>query len=236
MTMSTALTLANRLLRSSAQGLRLRAQGVVRRPRKPTGDAKGASNSKPTTPNSAGASSAATKSVAQSTGAAIGNGNDIVLFKSERKGFFRLMTFACFAQAVFWGAAASLAPEVRDSEEDKRGQKADLVTRFGLTAGCAMLSVVFVGLGIMIPRRYITRLALTNTIKTVKVETYNVIGSRKFQVPVNGLAFSRSKGSQFEGTTLSVKIDGHRLFFMLDGRHGMVRDQRMFDWLYNKTK
>eukprot|EP01147_Barroeca_monosierra_P008010 gene8009-731_t len=148
-----------------------------------------------------------------------------LVFRSDRTRFFRLLSLTATVQAVFWVSAATLAPHLKDEEQDGQLQQAPLYKRYGLSAACLLMAVLFGGMGAIIPRRYVTKLILERQAShpsTLSLETYTLLGRRKLKVPLDTVDFSSAQRAKIGKDMLSFRINQHRFFFLLDTRIGCV--------------
>ncbi|EGD80573.1 hypothetical protein PTSG_01165 [Salpingoeca rosetta] len=157
------------------------------------------------------------------------NGSSVLIFHSDRTRFFRLLSFTAIVQSIFWISAASLAPDVREHTDDGSGEKMAFYKRYGLTVACLFMATIFGGMGVMIPRRYVTQLVLKKrqAAPVLQMETYTMFGRRKFEVPANAVDFSTARTSAIGKDMLPFRIQQHRFFYLLDTRVGEVKNHQL---------
>ncbi|XP_028991920.1 transmembrane protein 223 [Betta splendens] len=175
---------------------------------------------------------------------------DVTLFQHDRTRYFRLLSFFCGGQFLFWTYMAHFAyTELKDargaSEKDKA--KGAITTtglagmwsfemnlgsnawRYGFTMGCLAIGAGIVGFGIVFCRRSVQRVILHQGGRMVTVFTQSPLGpgrGQKITVPLNQVACHahRHESPSF----IPLRVKGHKLYFLLD-KEGTVNNARLFD-------
>ncbi|EDQ86900.1 uncharacterized protein MONBRDRAFT_10360 [Monosiga brevicollis MX1] len=195
---------------------------------------KGPASSSTKPARSGSTSHAAKPSAAAAGGAAThSSAGDVLVFSCERTGFIRLMKAAAFSQVTLWISAATLAPQMR--EEGALDGKASSSTRFGWTFASLMMAVMFLGLGIYVPRRYVSRLYTTGQ-GQLRIQTYNYWGRRSFEMPVSELLMTTRQTTAVANSVVTFRIPGHRFFYMLDGTNGTLHNQSAYNLIVRQAR
>lgn len=172
---------------------------------------------------------------------------DVTLYYYNRQKFFRLVGFACASQFIFWSWMAyfnlsqvKLADLVNLKRNRSQNEILDVtskskgswkIVRFmednpALLAGIAVvMGLFFTTSGFLYSFRSINRLVLQGN--NLRVVTHTPLGgTRSFTVPISDV----SCGSSRTGTKahVSLKIKGHRFFFLMD-KDGDFLQPTLFD-------
>ncbi|NXW52801.1 TM223 protein, partial [Nyctiprogne leucopyga] len=160
---------------------------------------------------------------------------DVVLFRHERDGFFRLAGLFCAGQGIFWIYLAHFAfttlrptPGPGSGPDDPLRPR-DHKWRFGFTASCLTLGSLIVAAGCLIPLRAVRRVTLLRGGTEVTINTHGPLGFNQgstFTVPLRHIS-CRSHRSEVPAA-IPLKVKGRPFFFLLDKR-GQLYHPRLFD-------
>lgn len=169
---------------------------------------------------------------------------DVVLFEHDRTRFFRLLSFFCAGQLLFWTYLAHFAfTNLRDT---RRAQAAESTAisgglfgidanlgsgawRYGFTLSCLAVGGAIVGFGVLFCRRSVSRVVLHKGGGTVTVTTQSPLGAdrgRSLTVPLEQVACYSHR--QESPTFIPLRVKGHRFYFLLD-REGTLNNPKLFD-------
>ncbi|XP_030854821.1 transmembrane protein 223 [Strongylocentrotus purpuratus] len=176
---------------------------------------------------------------------------DILLYKSDKTAFFRMLgAFAC-AQVFFWSYLTHTAfltmkdtdtyVKVKYGEEGPpkevknwkswSGIRVQLSTRIwrytitGLSLGAG--SIIFIA-SLVYSRRSIYRIVLRKGGESVTIQTYGLFGLPwRFTTSINNTSCEHARDGI--RTQLPIKVKGHRLFYILD-KEGKFYNARLFDY------
>ncbi|XP_054759706.2 transmembrane protein 223-like [Lytechinus pictus] len=176
---------------------------------------------------------------------------DVLLYKSDKTTFFRILgVFAC-AQVFFWGYLTHTAfltmkdtdtyMKVKYGEEGPptevknwkswsgiRVQLSSGLWRYTITAlsMCAG-SIIFIA-SLVYSRRSIYRIVLRKGGESATIQTYGLFGLPwRFTTSINNISCEHSRDGI--RTQLPIKVKGHRLFYILD-KEGKFYNARLFDY------
>eukprot|EP00047_Mylnosiga_fluctuans_P004583 m.235391 g.235391 ORF g.235391 m.235391 type:complete len:234 (-) comp12816_c0_seq1:90-791(-) len=169
---------------------------------------------------------------------------DRLLFVADRKSFFRFTAATSVSQAVFWLFVASFAADLREevgsseaasSKNPLDRPMSSLLLRSGMFVVSIGVAGLFLALGIIFPRRYVHTLKVLKGGSAVRVGTYNFIGERAFEVPLEKMVFT-GMGRLANGASTTVRIEGHRWAYFLDGANGRIIDSELFHALQPRVR
>ncbi|XP_034041713.1 transmembrane protein 223 [Thalassophryne amazonica] len=172
---------------------------------------------------------------------------DVVLFQHDRTRFFRLLSFFCGGQALFWAYVSHFAyTSLRDTggatEQSPASTSTGLpgmfnfdvnlgstVWRHSFTLGSLAVGMLIVGIGVILCRRSVSQVVLHKGGRMVTVCTQSPLGpgrGRKITVPLSQVAChaNRHESPFF----IPFRIKGHRLYFLLD-KEGTLNNPHLFD-------
>eukprot|EP00040_Diaphanoeca_grandis_P024972 m.137956 g.137956 ORF g.137956 m.137956 type:complete len:242 (+) comp29963_c0_seq1:179-904(+) len=181
---------------------------------------------------------------------------DHLLFSCNRDSFFKVMAVAAISQCTMFALMASLALEMQDPDEifvSEGGNKPDLPVdgikqepdsdkdsesppylKYGFSALSVGISVMFLSFGIIIPRRFVSSLTLLRGGEMLRVQTYQIVGKRAFEIPVAAIKMDPRLAYERQGKTSILTIGDTR--HLLDGQNGEFINARMFNWLVKAAK
>ncbi|KAJ8342286.1 hypothetical protein SKAU_G00322140 [Synaphobranchus kaupii] len=169
---------------------------------------------------------------------------DVVLFEHDRTRFFRLLSFFCAGQLLFWTYLAHFAfTNLRDT---RRGQAREntansgglfgidanfgsVMWRYGFTIACLAIGGAIVGFGVLFSRRSVSRVILHRGGGKVTVTTQSPLGTGRAQSLTVPLAQVACFSHRLESPTfIPLRVKGHRFYFLLD-REGTLNNHKLFD-------
>lgn len=172
---------------------------------------------------------------------------DVTLYYYNRQKFFRLVGLACASQFIFWSWMAyfnisqvKLVDLVNLERNRNQDEFLDVATRAGgswkivrfmqdnpaLLAGIAVvMGLFFTTSGFLYSFRSVNRLVLQGN--NLRVVTHTPLGgTRSFTVPISDVSCSGSRtGTKAQ---VSLKVKGHRFFFLMD-KDGDFLQPTLFD-------
>lgn len=182
------------------------------------------------------------------TGPASHLSRDVTLFHNDRTPFFRLLTFMCGGQFLFWSTLAPVAyTGLRDTLAKDKAEGEELKTtglagmwrfemnlgssawRYFFTAGCLAIAGSILGLGALYCRRSVYRIILHRGGKTVTVVTQSPLGpgrGQKITVPLSQVACYAHR--QESNSYIPLRVKGHRFYFLMD-KEGTITNAKLFD-------
>ncbi|XP_029314609.1 transmembrane protein 223 [Cottoperca gobio] len=174
---------------------------------------------------------------------------DVTLFQHDRTRFFRLFSFFCGCQFLFWTYLGYFAyTGLRDTRgaTEKGKAKASSITglagmwsfemnlgsntwRYGFTLGCLAIAAGIVGVGVLFCKRSVCQVILHQGGRMVTVSTQSPLGpgrGQKITVPLSQVACHahRHESPSF----IPLRVKGHKFYFLLD-KDGTVNNARLFD-------
>ncbi|XP_061086226.1 transmembrane protein 223 [Conger conger] len=169
---------------------------------------------------------------------------DVVLFEHDRTRFFRLLSFFCVGQLLFWTYLAHFAfTNLRDTRRSPAGESTAIAAglfgleanlgsdtwRYGFTVACLVVAAGIVGFGVLFCRRSVCRVILHKGGRKVTVTTQSPLGpglGRSLTVPLAQVACVAHR--QESPTFIPLRVKGHRFYFLLD-REGTLNNHKLFD-------
>lgn len=152
---------------------------------------------------------------------------NVLLYEFTSKAVPRFAAFIGVTSLLFWGYTAYMAATGfimtpmqsvkkvwgKDDEKDrrKREQQAMGFATFSVMAGLLTAWTTW-----FFPRRVVTRLTLLKDATHLRLTTYNGLGYRSLTVPHTMVHAMQPRGNIAKGGHWPVKVEGHRLFFILD--------------------
>lgn len=169
---------------------------------------------------------------------------DVVLFEHDRTRFFRLLSFFCAGQLLFWTYLAHFAfTNLRDTRRPPPGENTKIraglfgleanlgsnTWRYGFTVTCLAIGGVIVGLGVLFCRRSVSQVILHKGGTKVTVRTQSPLGATRGQSLTVSLAQVASFAHRQESPNfIPLRVKGHRFYFLLD-KEGTINNPKLFD-------
>ncbi|KAJ8266186.1 hypothetical protein GJAV_G00126930 [Gymnothorax javanicus] len=169
---------------------------------------------------------------------------DVVLFEHDRTRFFRLLSFFCAGQLLFWTYLAHFAfTNLRETRRPPPGENTKIraglfgleanlgsnTWRYGFTITCLAIGGVIVGLGVLFCRRSVSQVILHKGGTKVTVRTQSPLGATRGQSLTVSLAQVASFAHRQESPNfIPLRVKGHRFYFLLD-KEGTINNPKLFD-------
>ncbi|XP_067399975.1 transmembrane protein 223 [Emydura macquarii macquarii] len=165
---------------------------------------------------------------------------DLLLFRHERRPFFRLLGLFCASQFACWAVLARLAfkelqPDGRPAGSARPaltlpgGVSINLVSskwRYGLTVSCLTFGSLIVVVCFMLSRRSVGQIVLRQGGRDVTLSTYYLFGlSSSFTVPLRQVSCMAHRS---EVSSIPLKVKGRPFYFLLD-KQGQIYNSQLFD-------
>jgi hypothetical protein len=160
---------------------------------------------------------------------------DTIVFTCALSSAAKLATGVAIVQSVFWGIAATIALDIRDQtnlKSDESAKNAPLAgrrIRYGLCALSLATSAACISVAVFLSTRCVSGVVVKGGGQQIRLNTTSLFGTRHTEVPASTVRVIQPASSNTH--TMSMRVQGRRLHFLLDMKNGRILDQRLFDAL-----